>query len=52
MQQTIKISTPAHNGLYEITRLVEAIVSESGVQTGLVNVYVQDATAGIMIHFI
>jgi secondary thiamine-phosphate synthase enzyme len=50
MQQTITISTPAHNGLYDITRQVEAIVAESGVQTGLVNVYVQGATAGIMIQ--
>jgi len=49
MQQTIHISTPAHNGLYDITRQVEAIVSESGVQTGMVNVYVQGATAGIMV---
>ncbi len=50
MQQTITISTPAQNGLYDITRQVEAIVSESGVQTGLVNVYVQGATAGVMIQ--
>ena len=50
MQQTIQISTPAHNGLYDITRLVEAIVAESAVQTGMVNVYVQGATAGIMIQ--
>ena len=50
MQQTIHISTPAHNGLYDITRQVEAVVSESGVQSGLVNVYVQGATAGIMIQ--
>lgn len=50
MQRTIQIATPAHNGLYDITREVEAIVSESGVQSGLVNVYVQGATAGIMIQ--
>ena len=50
MQQTIQINTPAHNGLYDITRQVEAIVSESGIQTGFVNVYVQGATAGIMIQ--
>ena len=50
MQRTIQIPTPAHNGLYDITRQVEAIVSESGIQTGLVNVYVQGATAGIMIQ--
>ena len=50
MQQTIQISTPAHNGLYDITRQVEAIVTESGVLTGMVNVYVQGATAAIMIQ--
>ena len=52
MQQAITISTPAHNGLYDITRQVEAIVAGSKVQTGLVNVYAQGATAGIMILFI
>ena len=50
MQRTIQISTPAHNGLYDITRQVEAIVAESKIQTGLVNVYVQGATAGVMIQ--
>lgn len=50
MQKTIQISTPAQNGLHDITRQVEAIVSESGVQTGLVNVYAQGATAAIMIQ--
>ncbi len=49
MHRIIQISTPAHNGLYDITRQVEAIVCESGVQSGLVNVYAQGATAGIMI---
>ncbi len=29
MQQTITISTPAQNGLYDITRQVEAIAAES-----------------------
>jgi thiamine phosphate synthase YjbQ (UPF0047 family) len=52
MQQTIQISTPAHNGLYDITRQVEEIVSESGITSGMVNVYVQGATAAVMIHFI
>jgi len=51
MQRAIQISTYSHNGLYDLTREVEAIVSESGVQTGLVNVYVKGATAGIMIQF-
>ncbi|MCK4879711.1 MAG: secondary thiamine-phosphate synthase enzyme YjbQ, partial [Bacteroidales bacterium] len=46
----VQISTPAHNGLYDITRQVEAIVTESGIDAGLVNVYVQGATAAIMIQ--
>lgn len=50
MQQTFQISTQSHNGLYDLTSQVEAIVSESEVQQGLVNVYVQGATAGIMIQ--
>ncbi len=51
MQRTIQIRTPSHNGLYDITRQVEAIVSESGVRTGMVNVDAQGATAAIMIQF-
>jgi len=50
MQQIIQISTDKHNGLYDITSQVEKIVSESNVQNGLVNIYVQGATAGIMIQ--
>ena len=50
MQQIIQISTSAHNGLYDITRKVEAFVAGSGVRTGFVNVYVQGATAAIMIQ--
>jgi len=48
MQRTIKIATLVQNGLYDITRQVEAIVSESGVQSGMVNVYAQGATAGMI----
>ena len=51
MQRTIQISTPAQNGLYDITTQVEATVAESKVQTGLVNVYAQGATSAIMIEF-
>lgn len=50
MQKTIQLATDKHNGLYDITREVEQVVSGSGVVTGLVNVYVQGATAGIMIQ--
>ncbi len=50
MQRTIQISTPAHNGLYDITRQVEAIVQESDIKSGMVNVYAQGATSAIMIQ--
>ena len=52
MQHTMLIATPTQNGLFDITGEVEAIVSESGVKTGMVNVYVQGATAAVMILFI
>jgi len=39
IQQIIQISTPSHNGLFDITREVERIVTENGVRSGMVNVY-------------
>jgi secondary thiamine-phosphate synthase enzyme len=50
MQEIITIRTSHHNGLYDITEPVKRIVTVSGVKTGLVNVYVQGATAAIMIQ--
>ena len=50
MHEIIHISTNDHNGLYDITRKVEVVVNKSGIKSGLVNVYVQGATAGIMIQ--
>lgn len=50
MQKTIYISTDRHNALYDITRFVDQIVLESNIQSGLVNVYAQGATAAIMIQ--
>ena len=52
LQQTIQISTTAHNGLYDITAQVESLVAESGIEAGMVNVYAQGATSAIMILFI
>ncbi len=48
--KTITISTDSREGLYDITNKVESIVASSGIDEGLVNVYVQGATAGIMIQ--
>ncbi|MDH5720181.1 MAG: secondary thiamine-phosphate synthase enzyme YjbQ [Spirochaetia bacterium] len=50
MQKTIKIQTTEREALYDITNKVERIVDDSKIKTGLVNVYVQGATAAIMIQ--
>jgi len=50
MVEIIEIKTNAHEGLYDITSQVERVVRRSGVENGIVNVYAQGATAGIMIQ--
>jgi secondary thiamine-phosphate synthase enzyme len=50
MQKQITIRTDKHNALYDITSKVENVVGESGIQSGIVNVYAQGATAAIMIQ--
>jgi len=50
MQKIIQVSTQKHNVLVDITREVQKVVEKSNVKTGIVNVYVQGATAGIMIQ--
>jgi len=50
MQRIIQLATTSHNGLYDITKEVEQVVAESLVLEGLVNVYAQGATCGIMIQ--
>ena len=50
MQQIIEISTQQRNQLVDITARIERIVSLSGINTGMVNVYAQGATAAIMIQ--
>jgi secondary thiamine-phosphate synthase enzyme len=50
MQEIISIETAKKNGLYDITEALEALVAKSKVRSGVVNVYVQGATAGIMIQ--
>jgi secondary thiamine-phosphate synthase enzyme len=50
MQRIVKLPTTRHNELVDITRKVEEVVQQSQVNTGIVNVYVQGATAGIMIQ--
>ena len=50
MKEIIQIETDKQNGLYDITEEVRHIVKNSEVPEGIVNIYVQGATAGIMIQ--
>jgi secondary thiamine-phosphate synthase enzyme len=50
MQEVIQISTNSQNGLFDITTEVKKIVSKANISAGIVNVYVQGATAAIMIQ--
>ncbi len=50
MRDTIQIRTHSHNGLYDITNQVKSIIGRSKITDGLVSVYVQGATAAIMIQ--
>ncbi len=50
MQEVFSIRTESREGLYDITGQVEAVVANSGIENGLVSVYVQGATAAIMIQ--
>ena len=50
MAERFEISTHGREALIDITQQVEAIVSQSGIRDGLINVYAQGATAAIMIQ--
>ncbi|WP_291860788.1 secondary thiamine-phosphate synthase enzyme YjbQ [Marinilabilia sp.] len=50
MQHTLLFRTDSHNQLVDITSEVANVVSKSAIETGMVNLYVQGATAGIMIQ--
>ena len=50
MQKTFSVKTENREGLYDITGQVESILAESGIENGLVSIYVQGATAAVMIQ--
>ncbi len=50
MQKLIYIKTSKRCELVDITEYVKSVVKISGVAEGIVNVYAQGATAGIMIQ--
>ena len=50
MQDIITIKTLCREGLYDITSKVDAVLSKSNIDNGLLNIYAQGATAAIMIQ--
>jgi len=50
MREIIQLQTDSREMLVDITRQVEDLVKRSGYENGLVNVYAQGATAGMMIQ--
>src|SRR5512137_2647979 len=49
-QEMLRVATGAREAMYDITSRVRAVLAKSGVKTGTVLVYVQGATAAIMIQ--
>ena len=50
MREVITVSTGSREELVDITEQVSEVVRRSGVRDGLVSVYVQGATAAVMIQ--
>ncbi len=50
IRHALSISTSSRNQLLNITRQVEQIVSQSGIQDGIVTVFCPHTTAGITIN--
>jgi len=50
MRRLLSLSTPSREILVDITPEVQKAVAEAGIDNGLCSVYVQGATAGIMIQ--
>ncbi|MCP4455457.1 MAG: YjbQ family protein, partial [Planctomycetes bacterium] len=50
MQTILEIETDSKEDLYDITESVAALVARANINSGMVNIYVRGATAGIMIQ--
>ena len=48
--EIIEISTPSRSAMLDITRQVEAVLAASGIDDGVVRVYVPHTTAGVTIN--
>ncbi len=47
-QYTLSITTP-HRGTFNITREIEKLVEQSGIQTGICHVFIQHTSASLII---
>jgi secondary thiamine-phosphate synthase enzyme len=50
MIEQIEVPTEAHSELWDITSLVQQVISESGVQEGLCHLFVPHTTAGLTLN--
>lgn len=50
IQEVVTIKTESREKLYDITALVNNVVAKSPIREGIVSVYVQGATAAVMIQ--
>lgn len=50
MATTINVATLTREELVDITEQVRQVVADSGIENGLISIYVQGATAAIMIQ--
>lgn len=47
-QEILKIRTDSHEGLYDITARVRAVIEKSGIRTGIASVFARGATAAML----
>ena len=50
MRQLISLRTLEREALYDITRQVRSVIESSGIRNGICSLYVQGATAALMIQ--
>ena len=50
MRKLFTVETRAREELVDITKEVRSIVESSGINSGIVSLYVQDATAALIIQ--
>lgn len=50
MQKKFSVKTDKREGLYDITQKVRNVLADTGLKSGMANVYVRGATAAVMIQ--